>query len=203
MARAKATTVQQEREIRRCVSQGITAPKQVHRHLEAEGLLAGEDWVCEKTVARRIREFTPHDESGPWSLANADPDEARIILDVLALALDGRSWPTRAMAQWIAHVKTVAPDIPSYWALSLAQGYHACRDDNYKYIRYLDMVLILRPWASESDLEWFVYIVQCSRQELGPPSVLQWALMDVIDDVSLQKLAMPAERPGRTLRAWE
>jgi hypothetical protein len=193
MARAKATTIQQEMEIRRCVALGITSPKQIYRHLEAQGLLAGDDWVSEKTVARRIREFAiPHDESGPWSLADADPDEAALTLDVLAMLVSPPflRWPTKDLASRIARVRTACPDIPANWAFELADAYRwATAVDRY----YVDMALVLHPWASESDSDWFVHAAQYARTRLGPPG-------DAMRAIFLELLGLDLRRYAGDLR---
>src|SRR4051812_38730870 len=81
MPRAKSTTFRQEKIIRELVAQGERSPVRVRRELEEEKLL-GENQISVKTIARRIQEFAGKDESGPWSLADADvdPDEVCLIL---------------------------------------------------------------------------------------------------------------------------
>jgi hypothetical protein len=207
MARARVTTVQQEAAIHRCVALGITAPKQVYRSLEMEGLLEGEHWVSEKTVARRIREFTPHDDSEPWSLADTEPNEAARILDILAIRVSPpyARWPTRAEAQWFARVRTACPDIPSSWALALAGMYREATSPGTAWpeaeVQYLDMVLALQPWASENHLHRWVYAVQCAAARHEPPEILRWALSELVDVDLLMELTKVVDNP-RILKAW-
>ena len=106
------------------------------------------------------------------------------------------------MARWLVRVRTAAPDIPPDWALALARSYRVHRDDDWENVRYLDMVLILRPWVSESDLDWFVYTVQRSRRLLGEPTILQFTLSGLVDDRLLEDDIFAPPPKGRRLRAW-
>ena len=149
MGRGRSTTLDQETAIRGCVMMGYTAPKQVYRHLEERDLLDGDNRVSEKTIARRIREYTPADESGPWSLLDADPEEAQRIIPVFKHAFGetfGRVWLSRAIAGWVNRVCAVA-DPPDAWAWSFAVAYHrvtARQDDT----RCLDLLLMYRVWET-------------------------------------------------------
>jgi hypothetical protein len=109
--------------------------------------------VSERTIARRIHDLVPVDPSGPWSLADADadPEEARLILDVVAYMdeiTDGRIWLTRNLAHWIARVRRAAPTVPAEWAYGLAWGYQSSSASPSS-SRCLDLVLGIKPWERE------------------------------------------------------
>src|SRR5687767_9418981 len=104
MGRGRATTIKQDQAIRSLVLQGHKSPMQIYRHLEESGLLAGENDISEKTVARRVKEYLPQDESGPWSVLDADPADARRITPVLQWLFEttsGRVWLSRDLAGWV------------------------------------------------------------------------------------------------------
>ena len=185
MGRAKATTLEQETEIRSCVMMGHTAPKQVYRHLEKRGLLDGDNWVSEKTIARRIREYTPADESGPWSVLDADPEEARRIIPVFKHAFGqtfGRVWISRATAGWVNRVCAVA-NPPDAWAWSFAVAYQwaTARQEE---TRCLDLLLMYRVWERGASKTPEEYLQNAERlkdlqqfcQEVSPGTwETQWA----------------------------
>jgi hypothetical protein len=110
-----------------------------------------------------------------------DPDDFQLIRDVLAERIGsavGRRWPTTGLVDWIVHVRRADPEIPAAWASALANAYRvqgARKEDT----RYLDMVLLFRPWKSENALNSFIHAVQCSRPLLGSPDALRWVLADV------------------------
>jgi hypothetical protein len=105
----------------------------------------------------------------------------QLVRDVLAERVSaalGRGWPTRGLVHWIVHVRRADPDIPVVWASALASAYRvqvARKEDT----RYLDMVLVFRPWKSQAAYRAFIRAVQCSRPLLGATDALRWVLADV------------------------
>src|SRR4051794_1240718 len=114
MGRGRETTAEQERAIYQLVQEGFTA-RQIYHELGAKGLLSGDNDVSLKTVQRRVREFARLDPSGPWSMVEADPEEARLVLDVSAFVYsetEGRAWISKERAKWIVRVRVTCPTIP-------------------------------------------------------------------------------------------
>jgi hypothetical protein len=179
MSRGRQASVAVQRRVMDLAQEGFT-PSQIHRELFPDGQ-GSPDFVSKKTVERMVKDFAPADSSGPWSLVGADPEEARTILDVLAHELTSRPvWPTRERARWIARVRTAAPDIPTAWAREIAHGYEIFCEYPLM-VRYIDLALILRPWASPSALAGFAEIVRLLRPHWGQPGVLRLLLHDIMD----------------------
>src|SRR5215203_4346250 len=104
----KQTTPEQEAEIAAGHLLGRSA-SQIHRVMEAKGLLSyPHPDVTLRLVQSRVRGMTPPDDSDPWSLTSADPDEAQLVLDVVADAFrstQGRVWPSKAHVAQIARLR--------------------------------------------------------------------------------------------------
>lgn len=156
MARAKSASVEQQREVEKLVMEEFGAA-QIHRQLESSDELR-EPRLSLRTVQRMVRELKPDDLSGRWSMAEADPEEAALVLDALAFLFDeteGRAWLTKDRARWIARIRTACPTIGiemALWAAWRYQRLHATGGDT----RYLDLLLGARPWeGSEENRQWF------------------------------------------------
>jgi hypothetical protein len=153
MARAKATTIKQDDAISHLVlMRGERSPKRIHDHLVSDGLITvredGSFSVSEKTVARRIQELTPADSSPPWLFADADPEEARVALDVVVevfTSTNGRVWQSRDHVAEVARLRKAVPGIPSLWADNLATAYRLCNEQR-RDSRHLDLALALKAW---------------------------------------------------------
>lgn len=102
------------------------SPTQVHKAIETQyGKAIEVDGVPSlRTVQRFLADFSGPDESGPWSLAEGDPDDAALVLPMLRVLDDDRAelarhgWgvgqsrrPTRAQAGWVVRIKRAAPDL--------------------------------------------------------------------------------------------
>ena len=108
MAGRRQTTLEQEAAMRAGFLGGRSG-SQIHREMQVNGLLTHpHPNVTIRLVQSRLREMqqmTPPDESGPWSVIDADPEDARRVLDVaayLADVTDGRLWLTRELAGWVS-----------------------------------------------------------------------------------------------------
>lgn len=133
-----------ERKIRELADEGFS-PSQIWRYV-------GEDKVDLKTVQRRVKEYAAPDTSGVWSLADAEPEDARLVLEVYAEVVArtaGRAWITRALADWIVRVRRAAPSLPPYNVYVVAREYRrAAAKQDTKHIRALDAFLAFHPWES-------------------------------------------------------
>jgi hypothetical protein len=202
--------------IRRLVAAGERSPTRAHRALKEEGLFENGNEVSVKTIARRLRYFSgKYDDSGPWSLADSDPDDAHLVLEVLDRQMNGspyQSWPTRALAQWIIRVRKAAPDMLWSWALSVAKAYWQ-QELRGKDTRYLDLLLAHKTYLAGSNEDFF-RAVRCARPILGDPDVLVWILFDwevlsYYEDpdgslgVDASDLTGPCDYNPRVLKAWQ
>jgi hypothetical protein len=135
---------------------------QIHRKLGQEGLFKGHP-LSLRTIQRMVREFAPiRDESGPWSLSDADPEEARLVVDVLFQVLEannGREWLTKDIAASIVRIRTASPSIPPTFAYRLSRFARSASAQSDS--RALDITLGARPWeSSEREKRWFQVLVE-------------------------------------------
>ncbi len=105
-------------------------------------------------IKRVIRDLRPRDTSGPWRLADADPDEAALVLPV---RFDGEhEWLlSTEEAGWIAKVRRVAPDLPSEAVLNMVWSYMSWQQRGHD-TALLDLVLAGAPWRGQEHLRKLV-----------------------------------------------
>jgi hypothetical protein len=142
--------VEQERAIGHLVDEGHGAT-QIYRELERLGLLDHpHSPLTQRTVQRRVSALKRRDTSGPWSFTDADPDEARLVLDVLLDThqwTDGRVWLSKEVAHWVTRVRSASPAIPLAWAYLFGLHYQRCAE--HEDCRYLDLLLAAMPWEAD------------------------------------------------------
>ena len=117
--------------------------------------------LAERTIQRRVSALKHQDSSDPWSLVGADPEVARLVLDVLLdtfVWTDGRVWLTREVARWVACVRLVSPTIPLAWAYLFGLQYQRCGEDDD--CRHLDLLLAATPWDADrwTFEQWMVFV---------------------------------------------
>ncbi len=117
----------------------------------AERLAAANKSISERTIRDRINRLRPPDTSGPWSMADADPEDAALVLPVLAEAIEWSGGHSRrfskAVARWIVKVRVAAPDLPVSWALNVAEAYRAAEErSDGEELESLDQMLAFAPW---------------------------------------------------------
>lgn len=78
-----------------------------------------------RTAQRMAREVRPASPGERWSFAHADPDEARLILPVLAVVAEGYGSLSRETAAWLVRVRIAAPDLTPRDAFLWAIRYQA------------------------------------------------------------------------------
>lgn len=148
-------------------------PAAIHRELEREGWPGMERGLDVRTIQRMVKELdgAEPDTSGPWSFTDAEPDEARRVLDVAAFvvdATDGRLWLTRELAGWVSRVRQASPCVPPAWAYALARAYRTLskQPPANQDARPLDTVLAAEPWRSEDRAAWYQeLVIRTARQE--------------------------------------
>ena len=166
--RGQRTPLEIEAAIRGYARDNFT-PTQIYRLLEAnKKLLKGHKLPDLRTVQRIHRKAMPPDTSGPWSLADADPDDAALVLPVLAAAIErsGGRWQrfTQDLAGWIVKVRVAAPDMPPLWAFSVAQAYQAGQKHK-EAVDGLDQMLAFAPWRDKVHFRRYVQAVNMLHPE--------------------------------------
>ena len=190
---------------------GGRSGSQIHREMQVNGLLTHpHPNVTIRLVQSRLREMqqmTPPDESGPWSVIDADPEDARRVLDVAAYVADvtdGRLWLTRELAGWVSRIRQASPDVPPAWAYALARAYRTLskQPPEQQDARPLDIVLAAEPWQSEERASWYRELVQRSERELGRQPKGLWvevaALLDTRPGAPAGSFGSPWARRPRT-----
>jgi hypothetical protein len=150
----------------RIVAQGKRIPDHVRAHVAMLAALPGltsksikaeldrvfgEDAPSERSVDTIVRAARQQSRE-PWNFAEADPDEARLVLPVYRALIEW--WPlhpvvlTAGQAAWIAKIRRVAPDIPLEEAGRAAlSGIGVAGPDGDT----LRDFLAYAPWRSEAD----------------------------------------------------
>lgn len=144
-----------ERQIAALAASGCSAPA-IHRELERldrAGELGGR-LPGLRTVQRRLDDMAPHDPSDPWTFGEMDGEDARLVLDALAAAVnrtDGRIRAvSKAEADLIVKVARAAPDLPAAYQWRIARMY-AARRSNAAPTDDLDALLAFAPWRDNPD----------------------------------------------------
>jgi len=149
MPRKSYQPIELEQEVKR-LAMGEYSPSQIYKHLEAQGCFKPMPTL--RTIQRMVKEIAPPDLSGEWSLVDAEPEDARLILDTFAEAAAhtaGRSFISKGTADWVVRVRRAAPTLPPYDAFVVAREYRRATDTrDSKHIRALDALLAFKPWES-------------------------------------------------------
>ncbi|MCK9487494.1 MAG: hypothetical protein M0R73_12490 [Dehalococcoidia bacterium] len=108
-----------------------------------------------RTIQDRVRELLPRTSGGDaWRLEDADPDEGRAVLEVLAemarVTNGKRSSLSRDQAAWVVRIDRAAPGLLAWDRYRLAVAYSA-RSARGEPTADLDMLVGFHPWASERD----------------------------------------------------
>lgn len=159
-----------EFEIKRLAHRGWT-PAQIHRELERRPKFRGRVPV-NRTVQRAVARLKPPpdegDEGEEWSLADADPAEAALVLPALAEVLEflagditgaPRPYFPKKQAAWIAHLRTAAPDMPGLWAFFMAMDYWVFSLAGEP-MDALDELVAFAPWRDDAHYRRYFRSVQ-------------------------------------------
>lgn len=129
----------------------------IHRRLELEASSGEADFgpadvPSRRTIHNIVAEHTPSDDTDPWALADAEADEAALILPVLAAIIEKteerRSHVTQAQAQWIVRIRRAAPDLNAWMVYHIAMNYMAFAEYGLPH-NHLDAYLGFAPWRSQ------------------------------------------------------
>jgi hypothetical protein len=153
--------------------QGWSAPA-ILRELEAEKVVGR---PALRTVQRVVRDLQSiGDDSAPWSLLEAEADEAELVLPALAGLLDralgeGKTTLTQVEAAAVIHVRRAAPTLHPYPAYVVAMEY-LFRASQGAPTTDLDFYLGSRPWEHrEEHAHRYTFAIALSH--LGLPRHLQ------------------------------
>lgn len=152
MPRKSYQPVELVQAVRDLVLKGYS-PSQIYKHLEAQKCFKPMPTL--RTIQRMVKEIAPPDLSEEWSLADAEPEDARFVLDLLAVLTrvsEGRTTLSRAMAEWALKVRKAAPSLPIYRTYEFAMEYRRQMEQRES-TRDLDLFLALTPWESTDDAD--------------------------------------------------
>jgi hypothetical protein len=225
MSRGKQSNFAQEQMIRQLYAEGYSAA-QIDDALNTQGLYSPPNPPLElRTIYRRVKELRSTDLSAPWFLTTADPEDARLVLDVVFDTFDwtgGRVWLSQNLANRVVMVRTASPAIPLAWAYAFALAYQLLgeQDDS----RNLDLLLAATPWVADRfSFDQWMRLIDASPSpqhqkthqlllvgayEIGPDNVLSglrwlppfepWITMS---NSSLKRFVLTG-LPGQRERAW-
>ncbi len=127
---------------------------QIHRQLVADGVPADERPSL-RTLQRVVRTIRFEDQSGPWSLSDANGDEALLILPILRAYLnlmytqtgssDHRLYLTKAEARWVVRLSRVASELDVFNLYRLVRAYLG-RESRGQPTYDLDALVAYTPW---------------------------------------------------------
>lgn len=149
MARKSYQPIGLEQEVKRLVIEQ-RSPSQIYEYLSGQERFA-DRMPSLRTIQRLVKEMEPPDPTEEWRLADTEPEDARLVLDVLAavtVKTRGRARLTRATAEWVIRVRRAAPTLDPFEAYLYAREYRA-REERRGDTRDLDLYLALAPWDSE------------------------------------------------------
>jgi hypothetical protein len=197
MPRGSSVSIEVDQEVRRLASFTIYGKAQIYRALQDHGFIDAGGHPSKSTVERLVDKYRSVDVSGPWSLLDADPEEARNVR-LVAWWLDGFSggylWLSKDLASWIARIVAVVPvpTIPMHWAWALARCYQAARAREEHDVRCLDLALIHQVWDDKYDpvddpeLAKKARVARGCQLQSGEVGLRQWnELTTLVDDVSM------------------
>jgi len=128
---------------------------QIYRHLEKGHRIDRNGRPSKSTIDRLVDKLRPEDASGTWSFAeaDADPDDARLVLEALAAAIErteGRVVRfSRDLAAWVVRVRRAAPSIPPWESYVMATQFQNATAQGWE-TQFLELTLAFRPWESEA-----------------------------------------------------
>ena len=114
-----------------------------------------------KTLQRMVRQSVIPDQSATWSLANAEVDETRSVLDILAFCIkqDIAYSFTENEAEWIAKIRKAAPEAPDKTVYFLAFLYRVRAEGGFIDAHALDSYLAFAPWKGTVNLTEYKHAV--------------------------------------------
>jgi hypothetical protein len=106
-----------------------------------------------RTIQQMVKEKKIIDNSGIWSIDDSNPEDARLVLDILADSFARRYGEpiSKGIAQWIIRVKKAAPDAPPKIVYFLAILYFSHEISEDIDVTSLTNYLAYAPWKIEKE----------------------------------------------------
>jgi hypothetical protein len=150
---------------------------QIHEALERDPNTAGRA-PSRRTIERKVKEHRSDDSSGTWSLVTTTPDDAALILPVLAAIIRGTKGKvttlTNAEAKEIVTILTACPSIDPLRAFLYARLYLARAKNNASTVD-IDAYLAFMPWVDDAKHQ--AWAAACKAGWIQSPP-----LMFLVDD---------------------
>jgi len=132
--------------------------------LELKG--RGDELPDKRTIQRVVRDKAYPDTSGNWSIADSAPEDARLVLDVLAHHIESfhsilaycRSF-SKEEAEWIIRLRKAAPDAPPRVITILMHLYMSRKAEGITDETDLNGYLALTPWKDRDCLRRYKHVV--------------------------------------------
>lgn len=134
---------------------------QIHRELDRHEEYRGRVPTL-RTVQRVVKEITPRDPSGVWSLSGSPDIDATLVMPVLAEVIERtegeRKHLTRSEAGWIAKIREVAPALDLWHCYMLAVAYVRATEMKAS-AEGLDAFVAYAPWSGKASSDRYVEAV--------------------------------------------
>lgn len=128
----------------------------------------GESDVPDLRTIRSIAAEVIADPSDPWTLRDADPASAGLVMPVLQAVIEQtggrRQRVTSAQASWIAKLLQAAPDLTPWSAYVLA-SFYANHERLSQPTEHLDTFVAFAPWRSAAHRDRYLRAVPQIRAE--------------------------------------
>ena len=185
------------------------SPRQIYGELTANPHFAGRV-PSVKTIGRKAKTFRLPNPEERWSLAEADPEEAAVVLPVFAaMAKRDRVWRcqfvTKEEAQILVRITAAAPDLDPWVAYQVAEGYVSRRRRGLQTLG-LELGLAFATWRGEASAAEFRRVLDAGF--IGPDLSKDARLLELESKTAMvdpipDALGRRAERAGEALLdAW-
>jgi len=163
-----------------------------------------------KTIGRKAKTFRLPNPEERWSLAEADPEEAAVVLPVFAaMAKRDRVWRcqfvTKEEAQILVRITAAAPDLDPWVAYQVAEGYVSRRRRGLQTLG-LELGLAFATWRGEASAAEFRRVLDAGF--IGPDLSKDARLLELESKTAMvdpipDAIGRRAERAGEALLdAW-
>jgi hypothetical protein len=138
------------------------------------------------------------DTSGHWTLADSTPEEARLVLDVLAAVIKGTQGRihsvTKHEAAQLPRLAAAAPALGPFEWWRLAREYLA-RAAHQQATADLDGCLAFAPWRSPTDRERYEGAVAAGWVPLAPSWLVWWPSGVIMVSEPVPRALAPDTKP--------
>ena len=165
--------------IRLALETSWSAP-QIFRDLDSREEF--EDRVPSKrTVERAVSDIRSADKSDPWKITDNDPEDARLLLDLLGTVSFRRYYRERQItkneANWVITIIKLAPDLTPMRTYVLSNLYRI-RTAKEASTEELDAYLAVAPWRSKEALSRYKFMVE---KDLVKPMTMWQPMVDQVE----------------------